>query len=255
MSQPAFKDHFSARAEGYAAFRPHYPDELFAWLADLVPEHGLAWDAGTGSGQAAAGLAAHFASVLATDASEAQIARAEPAARVRFAVGRESGSGLAAGSCDMVTAAQALHWFDVAAFFAEARRVLRPGGVCAVWTYGAPSLDEPAANALLQTYVELLDPFWPPERRIAEAGYRDLPFPFDEIGAPRFTLKRDVGPRDLAGYLRTTSAHQAYMQKHEVDPVEWLEERLDSVWPDTLRHRLSWPLAVRAGRAGDSFPA
>ena len=74
-------DHFSAHAQNYARFRPTYPTELFAWLASQSPGHRLAWDCGTGNGQAALGLADHFVHVHATDLSPQQLAQARALAK------------------------------------------------------------------------------------------------------------------------------------------------------------------------------
>jgi len=248
MSETGFKDHFSARARGYAAFRPHYPAALFQWLSGLVPDHALAWDAGTGNGQAAVALGEHFEQVWATDASEKQIAEAVAHPRVRYGVLREATSMLEAGSCDVVTAAQALHWFDIRAFFAEARRVLKPAGVLAVWTYARPALDEPSSNAVLQAYVRLMAPWWPPERAMVESGYREVPFPFDEIPAPELEVELQVERGELAGYLRTWSAHERYLEAGHADPVGAVERELASIWPEGERRRLWWPLFIRPGR-------
>ena len=250
MIDPGFKDHFSARAKGYAQFRPSYPAALFDWLAGLAPGCSLAWDAGTGSGQAARPLAERFERVVATDASAQQIDEAEPHPRIAYRIARERDSGLAEASCDLVTAAQALHWFDIPAFFAEARRVLLPGGVIAVWTYAGPALDEPGSNEVLQEYVRLMDPWWPPERTLVETGYRTVAFPFVEVSAPPFELDLHPTRAELEGYLRTWSAHQRYTATHGDDPVVAVEARLAPIWPAGERRRLHWPLTVRAGRSG-----
>lgn len=243
-----FKDHFSARAAGYAKFRPTYPDALFDWLASLAPGRGLAWDAGTGNGQAARALAKRFDRVLATDASEQQIAHAEPHSGVTFRVGPADDSGLDPGTCDLVTAAQALHWFDIPTFFAEARRVLRPRGVVAVWTYGQPALDDPAGDAMLQRYVREVEPYWPPERVLVETGYRTVAFPFDEIEPPAFELDLMTTVDAFAGYVRTWSASEHYGKALGRDPVAGLELELRRLWPDEEVRRASWRLSVRAGR-------
>src|SRR5262245_38403499 len=125
----SFKDHFSTVASNYALYRPRYPAELFAYLATLVPTCEFAWDCATGSGQAAVALAAHFKRVIATDASATQIANGETHPRVEYRVAPAEQSGLAAASVDLLTVAQALHWFDLPRFFVEANRVLRPRGV------------------------------------------------------------------------------------------------------------------------------
>src|SRR5215470_11482152 len=132
---PEFKDHFSKRAAGYAAARPTYPPALFEWLASIVHRRELVWDCATGNGQAAGGLAAHFARVVATDASSAQIEHARPFPRVQYRVAGADRSGLEPGSVDLVTVAQAMHWIDPPSFYAEVRRVAAPGGIIAVWSY------------------------------------------------------------------------------------------------------------------------
>ena len=249
----AFKDHFSERAARYAEFRPRYPARLFAFLADLVERHDQAWDAGTGNGQAATGLADYFEHIRATDPSDEQIRNAEAHPRVTYAVGREADSGLPDASCDLVTAAQALHWFDAPRFFAEARRVLQPGGAIAIWTYGGPHLEVLSLDRQLQTYLDHIDAYWPPERRMVDDGYRSIDFPFDELAAPPFTMEMAVERAGLTGYLRTTSAHQRYVAEHDLDPVDWLQAQLKEEWPDGARRIVSWPVTMRAGRAGDTF--
>jgi SAM-dependent methyltransferase len=244
-----FKDHFSARAAGYAAFRPRYPDALFSWHSTLVRQHERAWDAGTGNGQAALALSAHFREVIATDASAPQIARAEARPRVRYAVGREAESGLAPSSCDLVTAAQALHWFDIPAFFAEARRVLRPDGAIAVWTYAQPAMDDADGDRILQRYVERMRPWWPAERAMVDEGYRGVAFPFEEVVAPKLEVELEVTRQALVGYLRTWSAHGRFVAAEGVDPVDDVARELAGAWNDDGIRRLHWPLFVRAGRA------
>ena len=242
-----FKDHFSKTASSYARFRPRYPAALFEWLAGVAPGHALAWDAGTGNGQAAAALAKHFDRVIATDPSAEQIANAAPHARVTYRVARAESSAVATGSCDLVTAAQALHWFDPPVFFAEANRALRPGGVVAVWVYIDPHLVEPDVSAAFRDYAERIHPYWPPERAMTDDGYRSLAFPFDELNAPAFEMELVVTLEDCVGYLRTWSSTQRYLQRHGHDPVDEAERQLAQTWPRGERRTLRWPLHVRAG--------
>ena len=247
----SFTDHFAAQASAYRTYRPDYPDALFAHLAGLVRRRDVAWDCGTGSGQAARGLAAYFARVVATDASAAQLAHAEPHERVEYRVARAEASGLDAHSVDVVTVAQALHWFDVDAFYAEARRVLRPGGVLAAWTYDDVELGDDRLDAIVRRFNhETLDAHWPLARALVRDRYRSLPFPFAELPAPAVMMERRWTLAELAGYLRTWSATARYVQAHGRDPVDAVEAELAPLWgPPGARRLARWPLTVRLGRA------
>jgi len=246
-----FKDHFSETAASYAQFRPRYPDTLMNWLADRAPGRELAWDAATGNGQAAVALAERFDRVVATDASAEQIAHTTSHPRVEYRVARAEAGGLDALSCDLVTVAQALHWLDPAAFFAAARRALRPGGLMAVWCYVDPQLVDGDVNRALQEFAALVKPYWPPERAITDDGYRSLPFPFEEsLTPPAFELEMTPTLAEFVGYLRTWSATRRYMTAHRADPVLVVERRLAGLWPAGERRTLRWPLHLRAGVNG-----
>jgi SAM-dependent methyltransferase len=246
----SFPDHFSGVAGAYAEHRPRYPDRLFAWLAELPAGRELAWDCATGSGQAAVGLADHFDRVIATDASEAQIAAAVAHPRVEYRVAPAESSGLASDSADLVAVGQALHWFDRPAFYAEARRVLRPDGVVAAWTYGHSFLGDPRADAALRRfYSETVGPDWPPERALVDAGYRTLEFPFDEIAAPEIAMEAEWLLAAFLGYVGTWSAVTRFRAERGFDPVATLAEELRPHWGDAaVPRRIRWPLAIRAGR-------
>lgn len=247
-----FKDHFSGHATDYAAFRPTYPPELFAWVAGLPAERRLAWDCATGSGQAAVALAEHFPRVAATDASAAQIAHAVPHPRVEYGVAPAEASGLADGSVDLVTVAQALHWFDFDRFYAEVRRVLAPGGALAVWSYDLARFD-PAVDRLVHRLArDTVGPYWPPERRWVDEEYRTLPFPFapsEQLPVPAFHLEERWDLARFAAYLRTWSAVVRFRAATGRDPVAELEEELAAAWGDPLEVKaVRWPLHVRAAR-------
>jgi ubiquinone/menaquinone biosynthesis C-methylase UbiE len=247
---PKFSDHFAPVASSYADFRPSYPGALFAWLASLVPRHDLAWDCAAGSGQASEGLAAYFERVVATDASQAQIAAAVPHPRIEYRVAPAEASGLPDNAVDLITVAQALHWFDLDRFYAEVRRVLRPAGVLAVWTYGVLAVEGEAVDALVQQfYHHTVGPFWPAERVHVETGYRFLPFPFTEVAAPPFTMAVHWTLPQLLGYFRSWSATGRFTSAQGYDPVISLEEQLPPIWGEaTLRRHIAWPLAFRVGR-------
>ena len=247
--EPGFNDQFSSVADGYVRYRPTYPDRLFAWLATLVPDRGLAWDCATGSGQAAQGLARHFDRVVATDASAAQLGNARPDPRIEYRQAPAHASGLPDRSAALVTVAQALHWLDLGSFWPEARRVARPGGVVAVWCYSGVTID-PAVDPLIRTYYrDVVGPHWAPERILVDEGYRSVVFPFPEITAPPFEIAVEWTLADLEGYLRSWSASASYRKAHGEDPVARVHPALEAAWgrPDDAKP-VRWPLHVRVGR-------
>ncbi|MFT4173189.1 MAG: class I SAM-dependent methyltransferase [Rhodocyclaceae bacterium] len=250
MNQP--KDHFSAVAKGYFAFRPRYPAAMFDYLANLAPRRELAWDCGCGSGQATVDLATRFARVLGSDLAPAQIAAAPNRDNVEWRVADAPDSGLADGSVDLITAAQALHWFDLDAFYAEVRRVLSPGGVLAAWSYGIVQVVDSHIDAPVQHFrTETVGPFWPPERRHVENGYRDLPFPFIEEMPPAFAMETEWDLTQLLGYIRSWSSVGRYIAEHGNDPVVALTEQLLALWGEpSVRRTVRWPLTLRVGRLG-----
>lgn len=244
-----FRDHFSGHADAYSRARPTYPAGLFAWIASQGAGRRLAWDCGTGNGQAATGIAEHYDRVIGTDASEAQVGQAPSHPRIEWRVARETDAGLDTGTVDLVTVAQSLHWFDTAAFFAEARRVLAPGGVVAVWCYGLLRVT-PQIDAIVERfYHEEVGPYWPPERRLVEEGYRSIPFPFTELVPPSFAMEARLNLTGLLDYIETWSAVQRYRKAKGIDPLESLRKQLLPAWGGADEVRVvRWPLAVRAGR-------
>lgn len=249
MSGNGFADHFSDRAADYAVYRPTYPAEFIAYLASLAPARGLAWDAGTGNGQAATLLAEHFSTVVATDPSAEQLARARADPRVTYRAGREGESGLATASVDLVTVAQALHWFDLDLFYAEAQRVLKPRGAIAVWCYGLARMASTANNVFRRWHDERVQGRWPPERRHTDTGYRELAFPFDELRAPEWTMTARLTRAQFLGYVGTWSAVESARKREGLDLVPELAAALDPVWAadDPRPVEIAWPITVRAG--------
>jgi ubiquinone/menaquinone biosynthesis C-methylase UbiE len=211
-----------------------------------VPSNELAWDCATGSGQAAVELAEVFEGVIATDASEKQIANAERHPRVEYRVAPAEKSGLESGSVDLITVARALHWFELETFYSEVRRVLRPRGVIAATAYKLATIS-PEIDALVNRYYsEIVGRYWPAERVLVEK-FEELPFPFAEIETPRFEMVAEWRVEQLLGYLRTWSATQRFMAAEERDPLEEIEGELREVCGDKVR-RVVWPLTVRVGR-------
>ncbi len=245
---PLFKDHFTGQSDAYQKYRPDYPLELFAWLAGQVPRRRLAIDVATGHGQAALGLARHFESVVATEPSAAQLRESRADPRVEYRLEPAEAISLPSASADLVVAAQAAHWFDWLRFRLEAARVLRPGGVLAIWCYGLAVVDAGIDRILQDFSRDAVGPYWPRERRHVDEGYRDLVLPFPPIDAPAFEMRTHWDAAAMLAYLDTWSAVRRYRGRTGRDALALLAAPLAAAWGDSPRP-VRWSLSIRAGRA------
>ena len=243
-----FHDHFSGVSRDYQRYRPAYPPSLFSQLAALTPVHELAWDCAAGSGQAVPGLQNHFSSVVASDASLAQIQTCRVPGVHRFCSLAEA-VPLGDNSVDLITVAQAAHWFDLERFYTEARRVLRPGGVLAIWTYKLLQSTPEVEEVVFRLHGETLGGDWPAQRQLVENGYRDLPFPFKELTLSPEYMSAQWGLQSLMGYLATWSAVGRYRKRTGMDPLHGVGEELERCWPrGQAKIQITWPVAMRVGR-------
>ena len=244
-----FEDHFSGHSKQYAQHRPQYPDEIYAYLASITPARSLAWDCGTGSGQAALGLAKHFDKVYATDASADQITHAYPHEKVEYHAEPAEHVSLSDASTDLVTVAVAIHWFRFDEFYGEVKRVLKPDGILAVWTYHLPEISPEVDPLVSYYYAELLKDFWPERIRYLEERYKTIPFPFAEITPPAFVMEVNWNLLQFAGFLDSWSATQRYKAQKGQHPLDVIWDKLLTAWGDENQKRLiRWPLHFRIGR-------
>ena len=261
MKPTKFKDLFSSNSKKYASSRPTYPSSLFEFLVELVQYRNLAWDCATGNGQAAVFLSEYFEQVIASDASKEQIENAQPRNNIRYEVFPAERTTLANNSVDLITIAQALHWFDLDEFYKEAKRVLKKndngrgsgggGGVIAAWAYGLHSISPEIDNITHLLYEDILGSYWPKERKIVENKYQDVPFPFQKIDTPVFQIELDWTLSELVGYLYTWSSVQKFIEKNNSDPVKQIYDDLAAAWGGKNtwhKRRVVWPIYMRVGR-------
>jgi SAM-dependent methyltransferase len=258
-----FKDLFSSRSKEYASSRPKYPKSLFEFLVGLVPHRNLAWDCATGNGQAAVCLSGYFEQVIASDASKEQIANAQHRSNIRYEVFPSERARLADNSVDLITIAQALHWFDLDDFYKEARRVLRKdddnvsgrglrGGIIAAWAYGIHSVSAEIDSLVHFLYEDILGSYWPKERKIVENKYENIPFPFEEIDTPAFRIELEWNLSGLIGYLYTWSSVQKFIEKNNSDPIKQIYDELAAAWGENQiwqKRRVVWPIYMKVGRS------
>lgn len=243
-----FRDYFSEQAQGYARHRPHYPEPMFEYLSSLAPSRALAWDCGTGNGQAALALAERFQQVVATDASAAQIASAFSHQRITYRVEPSEETSIPSSSVDLITVGTAVHWFDFEPFYAEVRRVGRAGAILAVWTYHLPVIDPEIDGFLEDFYRDTLAGYWPERIRYLDQRYQTLPFPFKEIRPPYFEMQANWNLERLIGFLASWSAVRKLVESRGEQAFARQIDMLEQLWGARSREReIRWPLHFRIG--------
>ncbi|WP_421945331.1 class I SAM-dependent methyltransferase [Pedobacter sp.] len=242
------KDNFSTQAAEYAIYRPTYPKELYDFIFSLVKNRNAAWDCATGNGQVARELALHFDNVYATDISKKQIEQALKLPNIVYQVESSDKVNAADDSFDLITVAQAIHWFNFDAFYSEVKRTLKPEGIFAVIGYGIMSIDKKVDKAVHKLYEDFLGKYWDPERRYIEENYKTIPFPFEEITAPHIFIKTRWNFNQLIGYLNTWSALQHYKTANERNPIEYMFTELKEAWGSDAEKEIRFPVLLRIGR-------
>ena len=243
------KDNFSNHAAVYAAFRPVYPIELYDFLLSLVVERNRAWDCGSGNGQVAGVLSDYFKQVDATDISQKQLDHAIKKPNINYQLAPAEKVNIAPRSINLVTVAQAIHWFNLDAFYKEVHRVCKPGCVIAVWCYSLLTVNEQVDKIIQYLYADTLgDQYWDAERRLVDDHYQTIPFPFDEIKAPEFSIRVSWTFEHLIGYLNSWSAVQHYIRDNNENPVEKINTELRDGWGKTENQEVVFPLFLRVGK-------
>lgn len=242
------KDNFSAQAEAYAKYRPGYPKELYEFLSGLTDKQNRAWDCATGNGQVAIELAKYFEEVIATDISEAQLKNAPAANNIIYKLCRSEDSIFPDEYFDMITVAQAIHWFDFGLFYKQVNRTMKDGGILAVMGYGLIRAGEQINPVIDHFYHDIVGPYWDKERKYIDENLATIPFPFEEIAAPKLLNHFNWGLDDLLGYFRTWSAVQHYIKSNQKDPVELIRKTLGQHWPEGATVAITFPVLLRIAR-------
>lgn len=243
-----FKDHFSEHAANYASARPGYPQSMFDFIVKQCQRRHLAWDCATGNGQAALALSPHFDKVIASDASQQQLDEATAADNIHYQCVAAESFTAEPGSVDLVTVAQALHWFNIDLFFQRVDNVLGPGGLLAVWSYELTSVT-PAIDCVVQRlYADIVGSYWPAERRLVETAYRDIAFPYAQIPVPTTYMQCDWSSAQFLNYLMSWSATRRYMKDLQANPVDLVRDELLQAWAGEDIRAVRWPLNIKLCR-------
>lgn len=251
MDENKYIDHFNHNSAQYAQCRPDYPDALFDFLAQQVGGNAVVWDCGTGTGQAACALALRFKRVIATDINEQQLAHAPQRSNITYLHCLAEQTPIEPYSVNLITIAQALHWFDLPKFYTEVRRVAARQALIAAWCYSLGSFNEPALDELIEhLYYRILGQrYWPKERLYIDEAYQTIPFPFQKQDTPVFSISKEINFMELLGYLATWSAIKEFQRQNNQNPLHQIQKLLAAAWGEPNRCRIiNWPLHCLLGK-------
>lgn len=242
------KDNFSAQANLYAHFRPRYPAAMYDFIFTHVKDFNTALDVATGNGQVAVVLAERFKQVYATDISGKQLQQAPQKDNIIYKGEPAEASSFPDNYFNLVTVAQAIHWFDFDTFHTEVKRILKDGGLICVIGYGLLRVNNKVDLWLDNFYRNITGPYWDEERKYIDEAYATIPFPFNEIPSPALFIEYNWKKEQLTGFLNTWSAVQHFIKKNDKTPLsnEALIQ-LDEVWPGNVSQTVRFPLFLRTG--------
>lgn len=241
---------FGLAAGDYRSFRPTYPDNLFRFLVSLCQSTGSALDCATGSGQAAADLAKYFDRVAAFDSSQAQVDAAGTDPIIEYRVGTAEALPFADEKFDLVTVAQAAHWFDLQSFYERLRGVVKPSSVIAIWGYSYCKVDTQVDAIVAAQLLKPIEPYWAEGNRVIMEKYRTIYFPFSEVRWPGFSARYAWTRAAFVNYMRTWSAYKRYVADKNLDPMPGLDAALAVLWPEGESRPVTFELVGRIGRFG-----
>lgn len=243
-------DIFSNQANTYKKYRPTYPQELYDEILKHVPQKFSCWDCATGNGQVAVVLSKYFNEVFATDISKQQLAAAEKADNIVYKVERAEATGFTANKFDLITVAQAMHWFDMEAFNSEVKRVAKNEGIVAVWGYGLLRVDKEIDNYLTTFCNKTLGPYWNPERKHVDNAYNSIIFNFEQINKEKaMDITTHWTLEQLEGYLNSWSSVQNFIRQHRGhNPVLELIESIKTLWGNKKERKVDFPIFLKIGR-------
>lgn len=240
------KDNFSNQASIYAQFRPTYPMAVFDYLNTVVKNKKTVWDCATGNGQMARELAKTFEKIYATDISQEQLDNAFQAENITYSIAKAEETQFADHIFDLVTVAQAIHWFDFEKFYAEVNRVAQAGAVLFVIGYSMPRFEGKIDEILQDFYWNVTGPYWDVERKHLDKRLESVPFPFEQIECPHFINEYCWTLEMAEGYFNSWSSIQHYIKKNGENPVNEVIEKLREYWKG--EQRVEFPLFTKVGR-------
>jgi len=239
---------FAIESEQYARFRPTYPTELVELIVSLSPNLYSAWDVACGNGQLTHELSKYFEHVIGTDISQEQLDIAIKNENIQYKVESSAQSSLEKNSIDLITVAQAIHWFEFDSFYTEVKRVAKPDAIIAILGYELLSISKEIDDCIIDFYTKTLNGYWDERRKYIDEQYSTIPFPFEEMKIPHYSCKLQWNREDLLGYLSTWSAVKKYMKDTGNDAIEIIKPHIYSMWEVNQERKVTIPIITKIAR-------
>lgn len=211
----------------------------------------MAWDCATGNGQAAIGLCKYFKNVIASDASKGQLEHRFNRNNIMYEMFPAEKADIQDNSVDLITVAQAAHWFDLDRFYKEVTRISKSNGVLAIWSYGMHKIDNDIdkISEKLNVGGDILERYWPRETDYVKEDYKTIPFPFIEISSPKFEMTVNWNLDDLVCYMQTWSAVKRFSTEKKFNPLNLIMEELERLWGERDKRKVvKWDINLRVGK-------
>ena len=223
---------FGAQSDAYREARPTYPLSLFSWIRENAPDNQRALDCATGNGQAAVALASYFDLVDAFDIHKKQIASAIPAHNIHYKVAKAEKLPYQDHCFDVITCAQAVHWFDHPNYWREMQRVAKPNALYCAFGYNRFLASDAMENTLIRPILDVVQPYWSDRNLMVWDGYDPvaLKCPLDLIDIPVFKLELNWSVERFIAFMESWSATRKARANTQ------LNEQLDQLIADFLAH-------------------
>jgi len=249
MSVSGISDFHKWSGSGYAKFRPDYSDSVFHEI--IKRHHGkreLAIDVGAGTGQASVPLTKYFNKVIAYDPSPGQLEQSVKANNLEYIQSIAEKIPLPDKCVDLLVSAQAVHWFNFDQFFNETKRLLRPGGLLALWCYSLCSVtNNEEADHILKEYYKIVRPYFEEGRKYIDNHYIDIVPPYPNVERISLSMPKEVTRESFVGYLETFSGLNNWRKKYPNstdDPHTKAATMLCSIFKEGEIVKLSFPVSM-----------
>lgn len=239
---------FNTESHKYFQYRPRYPKQLYEFISSVCKSNEMVWDSACGNGQVAVDISEYFSIVEASDIHENQLNNSFEKDNVHYSLQNSEATNYPDNFFDAVCVAQALHWFNLEAFFYEVKRVLKKEGVFFCWGYSFFKVEDEIDQIINEYLLKEIEPFWSEHNKLLHNEYVNINFPFEKIETPKLEMKENWQLAQLLEYLSTWSAIKLYNKKKSINILDELEMQLSNYWEKNELKEIKMDFFVYGGK-------